>query len=430
MRRRVDRRYSAAIAAVHVWRNRVVGVGALAVAGMLLAAASAQAATYTVGSPLTASFSPTDASFAEEFINSALPESGANVLSPVTGVIVRWRITGASGGPFNLRVLTPDGGITYTGAITSAPQTPASTATQTFATNMPIHAGQTIGINIANGSEQIGVATPTGASFGVWSPPLADGATAAVMLFGPNVELGFNADVVAQPRVSSLAPSSGPELGSTPVTITGHDFSGATAVSFGGVPAASFAVNSDTSITAVSPAASAGAVDVTVTTAGGQSPATSADQFTFLPKPSVSLITPSRAPGTGGTTVSIAGAGFTGASAVSFGGVPAASFAVNSDTSITAVSPAARPGPVDVTVTTSGGQSLPVAGDHFRFNRVCVVPKLKGKKLKATKRALRNADCRLGKVLPKGHQAGRVKHQSRTVGKVLPAGSKVNVKVG
>jgi hypothetical protein len=61
---------------------------------------------------------------------------------------------------------------------------------------------------------------------------------------------------------------------------------------------------------------------------------------------------------------------------------------------------------------------------------VCVVPKLKGKKLKATKRALRNADCRLGKVLPKGHQAGRVKHQSRTVGKVLPAGSKVNVKVG
>jgi hypothetical protein len=66
------------------------------------------------------------------------------------------------------------------------------------------------------------------------------------------------------------------------VTITGHDFSGATAVSFGGTPAQTFTVNSDTSITATAPAGSAGAVDVRVTTAGGQSPVSAADRFTYV----------------------------------------------------------------------------------------------------------------------------------------------------
>src|SRR6185437_15766225 len=65
--------------------------------------------------------------------------------------------------------------------------------------------------------------------------------------------------------VASVAPSSGPQPGGTTVTITGANFSEATAVSFGATPAASFTVNSASSITAVSPAGT-GVVDVTVTT--------------------------------------------------------------------------------------------------------------------------------------------------------------------
>jgi large repetitive protein len=77
-----------------------------------------------------------------------------------------------------------------------------------------------------------------------------------------------------------VSPNAGPVAGGTSVTITGAGFSGATEVDFGGV-AAGFVVNSDSSITAVSPAGSAGTVDVTVLTIGGTSAASASDQFTY-----------------------------------------------------------------------------------------------------------------------------------------------------
>ncbi|MHA4874905.1 IPT/TIG domain-containing protein, partial [Enterococcus faecium] len=54
------------------------------------------------------------------------------------------------------------------------------------------------------------------------------------------------------------------------MTITGTNFTGATAVSFGGTAAASFTVNSATQITATAPTGT-GTVDVRVTTAAGTS---------------------------------------------------------------------------------------------------------------------------------------------------------------
>ena len=65
------------------------------------------------------------------------------------------------------------------------------------------------------------------------------------------------------------------------MTITGTGFTGATTVDFGTTSATSFAVVSSTSITAMSPEESAGTVDVTVTTSGGTSAVSIADQFTF-----------------------------------------------------------------------------------------------------------------------------------------------------
>jgi hypothetical protein len=80
--------------------------------------------------------------------------------------------------------------------------------------------------------------------------------------------------------VTAISPSGGSTAGGTQVSITGVDFTGATAVKFGTVPAASFTVNSDTSITAVSPPEALGVFDVTVTGPGGPSSTVAADRFT------------------------------------------------------------------------------------------------------------------------------------------------------
>jgi hypothetical protein len=63
----------------------------------------------------------------------------------------------------------------------------------------------------------------------------------------------------------------------------------------------------------------------------------------------------------------------------------------------------------------------------------CTVPTLKGKKLKAAKKKLKAADCKLGKVTKaKGVTAksGKVVSQGKKAGKVLAAGTQVSVKLG
>ena len=138
------------------------------------------------------------------------------------------------------------------------------------------------------------------------------------------------------PTVASVTPNGGPAAGGTSVTITGTGFSGATAVTFGGTAATSFTVDSDTSITAITPAHAAGAVDVAVTAPGGSASLTNG--FTYAaPVPTVASVTPNGGPAAGGTSVTITGTGFTGATAVTFGGTAATSFTVDSDTSITAI---------------------------------------------------------------------------------------------
>jgi IPT/TIG domain len=83
------------------------------------------------------------------------------------------------------------------------------------------------------------------------------------------------------PTVTGVSPRSGPTVGGTTVTITGSAFTGATAVHFGTTSATTFTVNSDTQVTATSPAHAAGTVDVTVTTPLGTSAISASDQFTY-----------------------------------------------------------------------------------------------------------------------------------------------------
>jgi Chitobiase/beta-hexosaminidase C-terminal domain/Bacterial lectin/IPT/TIG domain len=73
------------------------------------------------------------------------------------------------------------------------------------------------------------------------------------------------------PTVSRVSPRRGTTTGGTAVTITGTNFAAGAAVMFGGAAATSVAVVNNTTITAVTPAGSAGAVTVTVTNPGSQS---------------------------------------------------------------------------------------------------------------------------------------------------------------
>ena len=163
----------------------------------------------------------------------------------------------------------------------------------------------------------------------------------------------------AIPAVTLLSPAAGPLGGGTLVTITGTGFvvgSGTTTVAFGAGAGTSVSCTSTTSCTATSPSASAGAVDVRVTTPGGTSTTGSADQFTYDATPTVTAVSPAAGPTAGGTVVSVTGTGFADAIAttgVQFAGTNAASFTINSDTSISANVPGlmARPSPISPSPT-------------------------------------------------------------------------------
>jgi hypothetical protein len=175
------------------------------------------------------------------------------------------------------------------------------------------------------------------------------------------------------PRVTAVSPVAAPLAGGTTVTITGTGYTSATAVKFG-AGAAAYSVVSSTSITATSPAETAGMVDITVTTPVGTSTTSSADHFTYEAVPRVTAVSPVAGVPGGGGTVSITGTNFTGASALDFGSAVTTSYSVVSSTSITASAPAdPAGGTVDITVTTPSGTSATSAADQFTYEAAPVV---------------------------------------------------------
>lgn len=157
------------------------------------------------------------------------------------------------------------------------------------------------------------------------------------------------------PVITGISPSGGPTAGGTEVTITGSGFTNVTEVYFGAAGCESYTIDSDTQITAESPANTSGVVDITVVAAiGGTSETSSDDKFTYYIPVEFTSITPTTGPKAGGSPVLIVGTGFTGATSVTFGGDAAASFTVLDDTQIAAVTPAHAAGAVDVVITTLG----------------------------------------------------------------------------
>jgi DNA-binding beta-propeller fold protein YncE len=157
--------------------------------------------------------------------------------------------------------------------------------------------------------------------------------------------------IVPTPSVNSLSVSSGPLSGGGMLTISGDNLTGATDVSFGGTSATILSGSDDTIAVTVPATGSAGARNVTVTTAGGTS--TQTVTYTYVAAPTVTSMSPDSGPMAGGTTVTISGTALTGA-IVDMGGALVATTS-NTGTSLTFATPAAPAGGATVTVTTAGG---------------------------------------------------------------------------
>jgi hypothetical protein len=171
---------------------------------------------------------------------------------------------------------------------------------------------------------------------------------------------------------------------------------------------------------------------------------------TVLPAPTVVSLAPTSGPVAGGTSVTVAGTDFTDVEGVSFGSVPAAAYSVTSEGRLTALAPAGTSAAaVPISVTTEAGTATsaqsftysapapvvppaPPAGLVGAAPARCVVPKLKGRNLKAAKKRAKVADCKVGKVTktaPVG-RVGKVVKQKPKPGTTRGPGAKINVVLG
>jgi hypothetical protein len=148
----------------------------------------------------------------------------------------------------------------------------------------------------------------------------------------------------------------------------------------------------------------------------------------ILPPPRIDRVNPSSGSFARGTNVTVTGDNFAEVAGVTVDGQPV-KFTVDSDSQISAVTPPLKQlGSVPVTVATAAGS----VASTFDYEG-CVVPKLKAKSLKASRKVLDQRQCKLGEVR-KRHGAtaktGSVKRQRPLRGAVLPLGGKVEVALG
>ncbi len=159
------------------------------------------------------------------------------------------------------------------------------------------------------------------------------------------------------PKITSFTPASGPA--GTAVTINGNNFTGTTQVTFNGIAATSFTVNSSTQLIATVPVPPGGTTAGNITVVNAVDAGASATNFIVTAPPTVSSFTP--ADGPVGTLVKITGNNFTGATQAAFNGKPAIVFTVDSNTQLQAKVPTgASTGKIKVTNADGFGLSASV----------------------------------------------------------------------
>jgi PASTA domain len=177
-------------------------VAAAGVAGAvsLFGGSTAQAATVTLGSPLTNALPSSSIAISATVRQAALP--GTTLVAPFNGQIRGWRVINASGG-WTLQVLHPSGGGFVSTASTHGETLEPGIVT--FTARLPIRAGDTVGLASDSASSTLGNSDATpGATIDLYVPPLTDNAAPRSASTSRSRELGFNATIVSNcivPRV-------------------------------------------------------------------------------------------------------------------------------------------------------------------------------------------------------------------------------------
>jgi len=209
---------------------------------------------------------------------------------------------------------------------------------------------------------------PTGATSGPISVTNAQGTDTSTSDFIVDAAKGA-------PTISKFSPTAAPADGTTSISISGTNLTGATAVDFNGTAATSFTVGTDgKSISAVMPDSLSGVTSGPIEVETPNGLATSKTSFTILNTgASVSSFSPGFGPV--GTVVTITGSGFLGSTEADLNGLAMGSFKVKNDTTITAKVPTgATSGTIEVLNPNGNSTST----DSFTVNAKTGAPTISG----------------------------------------------------
>ncbi|NOJ79502.1 IPT/TIG domain-containing protein [Myxococcus xanthus] len=162
--------------------------------------------------------------------------------------------------------------------------------------------------------------------------------------------------------VSKCSPDAGSIAGATQVTVTGRGFVAGMVVDFHGAAAAAVNIVSATELTCQTPPCAAGAVHVDVWTTAARTAGGRCGNGFHFSGPATTGVSPREVPLAGGTDITIQGQYFGAGATVTIGGTPATHVVVQSDTRITARTPAHAAGAADVDVTVGAAPVGTLAG--------------------------------------------------------------------
>jgi hypothetical protein len=171
----------------------------IAAAGLISAAPATSSAAVTIGTPLDQPTS-TASDVSPGRTVMTLAYAGAQLTSPIDGVVVRYRVQSTAWGNISLRILRPAGAGAFDGVGTSTPAFVGGVfddLTHQVGARLPIAAGDQIGID-SDSSVTLRSVSSSGWMYGYWDPKSLDSDAPSVPNVGSSdTSVLFNADVEA-----------------------------------------------------------------------------------------------------------------------------------------------------------------------------------------------------------------------------------------